>query len=254
MTNKITLTGLMIVKNEVHHIEEAIKSLSFCDEIVVVDGFSTDGTFEKLKSYSQVTVLQHKFKNFTDQRNFSLKQATKDWILILDADERITKALREEILATITNPKGVNGFMIRRQHYFDKKPIRFSGFQTDTTYRLFKNGCVIYDENKLVHEMPIVSGKSAILKEKMPHYSIASTKNFKAKMEQYAFLKAKELHQKGKKTTLWHLTIRPFFKFFFNYFIRLGILDGKEGFQICYLQAYGVYYRYKQLQKINLST
>lgn len=251
MTNRPTLSGLMIVKNEIHHIEDAIKSLSFCDEIVVVDAFSTDGTYEKLKTFSQVTTIQHGFKNFTDQRNFSLKQVNCDWILILDADERITKSLRAEILEAITNPKDIKGFMVRRLHFFGNKPIKFSGFQTDTTYRLFKKGHVVYDTNKLVHEMPIVSGRSAILREKMPHYSIASAESFKTKMEHYATLKAKELHLKGKKTTLWHLTIRPFFKFFFNYFVRLGFLDGKEGFQICYLQAYGVYYRYKKLSLFN---
>ena len=98
--------------------------------------------------------------------------------------------------------------------------------------------------------MPEINGESKLLKNNMLHYCFNSTAHYKSKMEHYAKLKALELFNKGKKVNAYHLYIRPVIKFITNYIFRLGILDGKEGFQICYLSAYGVNFRYKELQKL----
>lgn len=140
--------------------------------------------------------------------------------------------------------------MIKRLFFFKKKRIKFSGFQTDTTYRLFKNGDVSYIEDKIVHEMPKIKGKTKLLKHNMLHYCFNSAAHYKSKIEHYATLKAEELHKKGKKATIFHFIFRPFYKFMNNYFLRLGFLDGKEGFDLCYLNAYGVWYRYKILKRL----
>lgn len=141
--------------------------------------------------------------------------------------------------------------MVKRLFYFKKKRIRFSGFQTDTTYRIFKNGKVSYIEDKIVHEMPEINGKSKLLHHKMLHYCFNSNAHYKSKMQHYAILKAKELHIKGKQASLFHFIFRPSYKFIVNYIFRLGFLDGKEGLNICYLSAYGVWYRYKELKKLH---
>lgn len=245
------LTVLLITFNEIKHIREVINNISFADEIIVVDSYSTDGTLEALAQFEQVKVIKRAFKNFSDQRNFALRQASHDWVLFIDADERLTAALKDEILDTINSSTSTVAFMVRRLYYFNKKRFYFSGFQTDTTYRLFKKGKVTYIEDKLVHEMPRVAGESALLTQPMRHYCIDDAAHFKTKMEHYAQLKAQELFQKDKKATPFHLIFRPAYKFFINYFVRLGFLDGKIGFQICYLNAYGVYYRYKTLQKLS---
>jgi glycosyltransferase involved in cell wall biosynthesis len=242
----------MITLNEVNHIEDVVKSIDFSDEIIVIDSFSNDGTFKKLKAFKKVKVIQHEFKNFADQRNFAIKQAKHEWILFIDADERITKKLKKEIINEVNNPDGTVGFMFKRIFYFKRKRIRFSGFQTDTTYRLFKKDNVKYIEDRIVHEMPLLNGKSKTLKNKMLHYSFDSKEHYRNKMEHYAKLKAIELHGKGKKATVFHFYFRPLYKFTTNYFFRLGIFDGKEGFTLCYLNAYGVHYRYKELRKLNL--
>ncbi len=174
--------------------------------------------------------------------------------MFIDADERIPEPLKNEILEVIDSDTDRAGFMFRRQHFFNQKPINYSGYQTDTTYRLFKNGKVTYDEQKTVHEMPIIEGKSAILKHKMLHYSFTTKENFKAKTENYSRLQALELYKKGKKTNLYHLTVKPAYKFLYNYIFRLGFLDGKEGFDICYINAYGVHFRYKELKRLSLSS
>ncbi|MFI1770808.1 glycosyltransferase family 2 protein [Thalassobellus citreus] len=242
----------MITYNEVNHIDEVIENISFTDEIIVIDSFSTDGTIEKLKSHKNVKTICREFKNFTDQRNFALQQASNDWVLFIDADERLTPSLKKEITTEITKPHNdIVGFMFRREFYFNQKRIRFSGFQTDTTYRLFQKQFIKYNEAKIVHEMPLIKGKSKILKSKMLHYFIDNAAHYKSKMEHYATLKALEIHKKGVKPNFFHFYFKPFYKFIYNYFIRLGVFDGKEGFTLCYLSAYGVYYRYVELKKLN---
>ena len=251
MKNNNNISALIITYNEVNHIEEAINTVSFADEIIVVDSNSTDGTLEKLSKLKNVKTICREFKNFSDQRNFAIKQAKFDWILFLDADERIPETLKNEIIEATNQTNNIAGFMVNRLYFFKKKRIRFSGFQTDTTYRLFKNGNVKYIENKFVHELPEVNGETAMLKNKMLHYCFDSAKHYKTKMEHYAKLKALELHKKGKKTNTIQRTLRSVYKFIVNYIFRLGFLDGKEGLQICYLSAYGVYFRYKELKKLN---
>ncbi|SFD32476.1 glycosyltransferase family 2 protein [Algibacter pectinivorans] len=240
----------MITYNEVNHIEDVINTVNFTNEIIIVDAFSTDGTPEKLSKFKNVKVIQRAFKNFADQRNFALKQASHNWILFIDADERIPNPLKNEILNEVSSNNGTAAFLVKRLYFFKKKRIRFSGFQTDTTYRLFKKGTVSYIEDKIVHEMPKIDGKSKLLKNTMLHYCFDSAEHYKSKMEHYAKLKALELHSKGKKPNVYNLHIRPIIKFLTNYIFRLGILDGKEGFQICYLSAYGVRFRYQELKKL----
>lgn len=247
-THKIS--ALLITYNEVNHISEVINNIHFTDEIIVIDSFSTDGTFEKLQTLKNVKTIQRKFKNFADQRNFAIQQANHNWILFIDADERIPEELKNEILEETNNSDNNVAFMVKRLYYFKRKRIRFSGFQTDTTYRLFKKGTVKYIEDKIVHEMPKINGKSKLFKNTMLHYCFDSAAHYKSKMEHYAKLKALELYNKGKKSSAYHLYVRPIIKFVTNYIFRLGILDGKEGFQICYLSAYGVHYRYQELKKL----
>ena len=247
-TNRIS--ALLIVFNEINHIQEVIENIGFADEIIVIDSFSTDGTLEKLKGFSNVNVIQHTFKNFADQRNFAIEQANFEWILFIDADERITPELKNEILLTVNSDTPINGYMFKRKMYFNNKVINYSGFQTDTTYRLFKNGLVKYQEDKIVHEMPVIDGESDILKHTMLHYSISDRNDYKEKMISYAKLKALELHKKGKKASVFHFVFRPAYKFVTNYILRLGFLDGIEGFHLCYLGAYGVYYRYSELKRL----
>jgi len=249
-TSKIS--ALLITSNEINHIEEVVENISFADEIIVVDSFSTDGTLEVLINNNNIKVIPREFINFPDQRNFALEQASHEWILFIDADERIPESLKNEILEVVNKNDDVAGFMVRRQHFFNKKLIRFSGYQTDTTYRLFRKGKVSYDMQKVVHEMPIIEGESATLKNKMLHYSFSTYENLKSKMEHYGRLKALELFNKNKKANPLNYYIKIAYKFIFNYIIRLGFLDGKEGFIICYLNAYSVYYRYKELKRLSL--
>jgi ADP-heptose:LPS heptosyltransferase/glycosyltransferase involved in cell wall biosynthesis len=252
-TNKapqFKISALIITYNEVKHIEEVIETLNFADEILVVDSYSTDGTLEKLEKFKQVKTICRNFKNFADQRNFAISQAQNEWLIFIDADERIPEDLRDEILNEIHNSNNYNAFMVKRLYYFKDKRIRFSGFQTDATYRIYKKDSVKFIEERIVHEIPEISGKSKLLKSTMPHYCFESYEHYKSKMEHYAKLRAIELLNEGIKPNPFHFIFRPSYKFILNYIFRLGILDGKEGYIICKLSAYGVYYRYLELKRL----
>ncbi|MBT8393380.1 MAG: glycosyltransferase family 2 protein [Bacteroidia bacterium] len=251
--NNPKISALLITYNEIEHIKLVLETISFADEIIVVDSFSTDGTLEVLEKNASVKPISRKFINFADQRNFAISQAKYDWILFIDADERIPPLLKDEILELIKNNSNVSGYMIKRQHYYKNKPIYYSGYQTDTTYRLFRNGKVTYDKQRTVHELPLIDGSSAILENKMIHYSFPSYESFKSKVEHYGKLKALELFKEKKKANYFQYILKTTYKFIYNYIIRLGILDGKEGYYICYLNAYGVYYRYKELRRLLLA-
>ncbi|MDU8886108.1 glycosyltransferase family 2 protein [Yeosuana sp. MJ-SS3] len=244
------ISGLIITYNEEELVDDVIENISFVDELIVVDSFSTDKTISKLNKYNHVKVVQRNFKNFSDQRNFAIQQAQYPWILFIDADERITKELRSEILETVSNPSIEVAFKFPRKFVFGDKLIKFSGLQTDFIYRLFKKGFAQYNLDQTVHEKLEVNGKSKTLSNVMLHYSYSDYESYKKKTEHYAILKAQELFEQGKKPTFFDFYIKPAYKFLYNYIFRLGVLDGKAGYIICKLNAYGVKYRFKKLEKL----
>nr|WP_321248362.1 glycosyltransferase family 2 protein [uncultured Psychroserpens sp.] len=249
-TNKSNISALMITFNEINHIEAVISNLAFADEIIVVDSHSTDGTFERLSEMDNVKVILHEFKNFADQRNYAIEQANCEWVFFIDADERLTPESQKEIVETVNKNNGIEAFKIPRKFMFNDKAIRFSGLQTDQVFRVFKKGVTKYREDKLVHELLDFTGDFKVLKHDMLHYSFSDYDSYKQKTEHYGLLKAQELLKKGKRPNWFHFYIKPAYKFLANYIFRLGFFDGKEGYTICTLNAYGVFYRYKALKDL----
>lgn len=247
---KPKITGLIITLNEEKNIAEVIENINFVDEIIVIDSYSTDKTVEIAKSYNNVKVFLNKFENFTDQRNLALDYAEHDWILFLDADERLTPELRREIIDTIQQKNTAEAYYFYRKFMFKDKPLHFSGWQTDKNIRLFKKHAASYSKERLVHEILRVKGRTRVMENKLIHYSYLDYPSYKQKMKNYAKLKAKELYMKEVKPGVFHFYIKPAYKFLYTFFIRLGFLDGKRGIIICYLNALGVYYRYPILKKI----
>ena len=249
------ISALIITYNEAIHIDALVKNLDFADEIIVVDSFSNDGTFEKLQDYEHVTVYQHRFKNFPNQKNFALSKASHEWVLFLDADERLTESLRAEIIHKMANTsQNIVAYYGFFQYYFGDKPIRFSGFQSAKSFRLFKRSVCKYDENRPVHERLIVDGNTSVLNNKILHYSFRDYEHYKDKMTQYAKLKAAQLHENGKKVNLLVKYVKIAYRFFNHYIMRLGVLDGKIGYQISKLNAYEVKKRYDELARLNKLT
>jgi glycosyltransferase involved in cell wall biosynthesis len=250
ITKKEQLTALVITFNEIGYIEKCIESVSFADEIIVVDSFSTDGTYEFLKDHPKVKVIQNPFENFTAQKSFALKQATNDWVLFLDADEIVSDALQNEITETVASDTNISAFWFYRQFMFQNEKLNYSGWQTDKNYRLFRKSKAVFSDCKIVHETLDVDGTSGILKEKLTHYCYKNYEDYKGKMLKYGRLKAIESFYKEKKFSYVMMVLKTSWKFFNHYILRLGILDGKKGFIICYLNSLGVLERYNELKQL----
>jgi len=247
---KQKLSALIITYNEMGYIERCIDSVSFADEILVVDSYSTDGTFEYLMEHPKVRVIQNPFENFTAQKSFTLNHATHDWVLFLDADEVVGEKLQKEIVETINDPKAHQAYWFYRKFMFQDRPLNFSGWQTDKNHRLFRKSKVHFTDKRIVHETLEVDGTSGILKEKLVHYCYKDYGDYKGKMLRYGQLKAKEDFYREKPFNYLLMGIKPVWKFFNHYVIRLGFLDGKKGITICYLNALGVLERFRELKRL----
>lgn len=247
---KERISALIIAYNEKGYIERCIESVSFADEIIVVDSYSTDGTFEYLKAQPKVKVIQHPFVNFTLQKSFALKQATNDWVLFLDADEVISENLKSEILQTVNGDSEIVAYWFYRKFMFQNEHLRFSGWQTDKNYRLFRKSKAQFSDKKIVHETLDVDGESGIFKELLVHYCYKNFEDYKCKMLKYGRLKAQESFYREKQFNYFYLIFKPVWKFFNHYFLRLGFLDGKKGITICYLNALSDLERYRELKKL----
>lgn len=249
MENTEKISGLIITFNEGKNISEVLECFDICDEIVIVDSFSTDKTVEIASQNPKVKIFRNKFEDFTKQRNFALEKASNDWILFLDGDERITPELKAEILAELKKPLKKEAYYFFRKFYFAGKPLNFSGTQTDKNFRLFRKSKCTYTSEKKVHETLIVDGEIGQLKNKLLHYSVEDYCSYHRKMTHYGTLKGQELFQKKKKFSFFTQLSKTIFKFIKTYFLRLGILDGKEGFQLSILQSLSVYETYHSLKK-----
>ena len=244
------ISALVITYNEIGYIERCIESVSFADEIIVVDSYSTDGTYEYLLAQPNVRVIQNPFNNFTAQKTFALKQASNDWILFVDADEVVSADLRDEILETVAGENDHVAYWFYRQFMFQDKRLYFSGWQTDKNYRLFRKSKAQFSDKKIVHETLDVCGTSGILKNKLIHYCYKNYDDYKAKMITYGRMKAMEDFYREKRFNHFFFLLKPAWKFFNHYFLRLGILDGKKGIKVCYLNALCDRERFRELRRL----
>jgi len=242
------ITAIIPTLNEEDFIEEAIRSVSFATEIIVIDSFSQDLTVS-ICEREKVTLIQREFDDFSSQKNFAIDQATHNWVFILDADERISESLAEEIVNAVKNPQDLVAFGVYRTFYFKNKKVRFGGWQTDKVIRLFKKDTCSYD-GKLVHEKVLCSGNTGFLKNRMDHYSFRNQEQYEQKLNFYASLQAKEIRQSEKKVYLIHQLVKPTFRFIVLYLVRFGFLDGKKGYVLAKLHAQAVLRRYLLVKQI----
>lgn len=243
------ISGLIIAFNEEKNIREVIANLNFCEEVIIIDSFSTDKTVEIANTFENVKIFQNKFEDFTKQRNLALKKAKNDWVLFLDGDERITAELKIEICAELGKADKKDAYYFYRKFFFAGKSLNFSGTQNDKNFRLFRKSKCHYIKDKKVHEMLNVEGTVGSLKCKLLHYSVESYKSYQLKMIHYGKLKGEELFDKGKRFNIFTQYLKTGFKFFKSYLLKFGIFDGKEGFQLTYLQSLSVFETYKSLKR-----
>ncbi|RKE92360.1 glycosyltransferase family 2 protein [Ichthyenterobacterium magnum] len=234
------LTVIIPTYNEEHYLEDALYSVKFADEIIVVDSFSLDNTLQIAKQFNCI-ITQRKFDDFSSQKNHALTFATNEWVLFLDADERITNTLQIEILNTINNPKH-SGYKLNFPHFYMN---RFLYHHDNDVTRLVKRELCHFEGD--VHEKLIVKGTIGKLKNPVLHFTYKGLSNYIGKKDSYAWFQANQLFKKNKKATCFHLAFKPFYRFFSSYIIKGGFLDGIPGLAVASVNAYGVFSRYAKL-------
>ncbi len=223
-----------------------LKGVQWADEIMVVDSFSTDDTVVISRSMG-ATIIKHAYEGPAKQKNWAIPQAKNEWILLLDADERLTPEVTAEIQSWLAQDTiDMDAFWIGRQNHFLGQKIRYSGWQGDKVVRFFRKSCR-YDD-KMVHEEIVTKGiRVSQLKNKMDHFTYKNVDHFLEKMNRYADWSADDHAAKTPKVTLFHLYIKPAFRFFKHYILKKGFLDGKAGFIVSGIMAWGVFLRYVKL-------
>ena len=240
------LTAIIPTGNEIHNIEAVIASVNFADEILVVDSFSTDGTFEKAQELT-TNVIRREYEYSASQKNWAIPQAKHEWILLVDADERVTPQLKEEILETLKNPKASDvAYWIGRNNHFMGEQVNYSGWRNDSVIRLFKRDYCKYDDRH-VHAEIIANGSVGKLKNKLYHNTYTTFDAYIEKMNKYASWQAKDYDKKTGRLTPYHFIIKPFWGFFKHYIVQSGFRDGVVGLTIGYLQGYVVFMRYVKI-------
>lgn len=219
------ISAIIITKNEEANINDCLNSINWVDEIILVDAESTDKTAELAKKFTS-KIFIHKWEGFVKQKEFAVSQTSNEWILNIDADERISPKLKEEIIALID--KDIDGYYLRRENYFLKKHIKSCGWDNDYQLRLVRKSKVRLTD-RLVHEGFAVDGKTERLENRLVHYTFASIEKTIGKINNYSSLRAEELYRKKKKIggfTIISHGLAAFFRFFI---VLRGYRDGVYG-------------------------
>lgn len=246
--NTIKTTGLSVIiitKNEAHDIRDCLSSVAWADEIIVLDSGSTDDTLRIAREFTEKVYTSPDWQGFGVQKNRALAYATKDWVLSLDADERVDAALQNEIKQVLQSPQ-LDIYFMPRLSSFCGRFIHHSGWRPDYVARLFKRGSAQFS-NHLVHESLTFTKAAGYLKQSLTHLSYKNLDEVLGKMQRYAMLGAAELHAKNKRTSLLAAIGHGAWAFIRTYFIRLGFLDGAQGFMLAISNAETTYYKYLQL-------
>lgn len=245
------LSVILITKNEAENIGDCLASVAFADEIIVVDGDSRDGTVEIARSYGAKVVVDAAWPGFGPQKNRALELATGDWVLALDADERVPAELAAEIRALLDQPPGpIRAYAMPRSSYYCGRWIKHSGWWPDYVTRLFRRGTARFSDD-LVHERLIVDGPAGKLRRPLQHYSFRSYEQVLDKINRYSTAGAEQRFKRGKRAGLRSAIAHGLWTFIRTYFIRRGFLDGREGFILAVSNAEGAYYRYLKLMLLS---
>ena len=258
------ISAVVLTKNEENNIERCLQSLDFCSEIIIIDDYSEDKTLEivhkVLKVYKVYKVIQRKLNNdFAAQRNFGLDKATNEWVLFIDADEEVTRELKNEISRVIlseqSESKDLNNdtFYIKRRDYFWNQELRYGEVKKvrrQGIVRLVKKNSGAWMGN--VHEVFYTAKNIGELNGFLNHYPHPTLKEFIIDINRYSDIRAEELYNQDTKTNALQIIFFPFGKFIYNYFFNLGLLDGPAGFTYAFMMSFHSFLvRAKLYQLIN---
>ncbi len=244
-----TLTVIVPAGNEEDNIRGCLESVVWADDVfVVLDDRSADRT-EAIARELTDHIVRHEYVNSATQKNWAIPQCTTDWVMVVDADERVTPELRERIQAILAEGTDCDGFYIKRMTVFFGRLIRHCGWHRDYLVRLWRNGKGRY-EDLHVHADVLVDGQVGTLHEHLLHDTYRSLDHYLEKFGRYTTWSAQDLHRKGRRATWVNLALRPLWRFVRMYVLRRGFLDGKHGLILCSLAAYSVFMKYAKLWEL----
>lgn len=249
---KIKLSVAVITFNEEKNIRDCIDSFhDLADEVIVLDSYSTDKTLEIAKSYPKVQVFQHPFTGHIEQKNRAIELCNGEWILSLDADERVSPKLQEEILAVLKNPKpNIVGYKIPRLTFHFGRFIRHGGWYPLKRYRLFKKGFGTWTgENP--HDYIEIQGKGESLEGDIIHYSFIDLSHQIDTINKFSSIVALTRYNKNIQFAILKSIYKPFIKFLECYIFKLGFLDGYAGFVIAVSSAFSTFLKFAKLHELN---
>lgn len=234
-----SLTVLIPCKDERRNIRPCIESVrEIADEVLVADSGSTDGTLEIVADVGGCRVIEREYVHSGDFKNWAIPQATGEWVLVVDADERVTPSLAAEIRRVLESDSACDGYWVYRDNFFMGHHIRHGGWGHDSVLRLFRRDEGRYVGDNDHAEVAIRSGRVGRLKARLPHYTYWSYDQYFHKFHRYTTWQAGVWHQAGRRLSVGRLLANGPLRFFRAYVLQLGFLDGLPGFQVSMLQGF----------------
>jgi glycosyltransferase involved in cell wall biosynthesis len=243
------ISATIITLNEEENIAEALESLDWADEIIVVDSESTDRTVEIALRFTDKVITQ-KWLGYAAQKNFATEQATHDWVFNLDADERLSPELKSQIATLkVADHLEVAAFEMPRKVYYLGRWIKHSGWYPDYKIRLY-NRAKGHWQGKYIHESVTVKGEVQRLGGDLLHYTVRSASEHHQRLDRYTTLAAQEAFEKGRRASFATMVIAPFATFIKSYILKLGFLDGIQGVAIAYFAGHYVFIKNLKLWEL----
>jgi glycosyltransferase involved in cell wall biosynthesis len=242
------LSAVLIVRNEAARLRECLESVRWADEIVVVDTGSTDDTVAIAREFT-THVTSVEFSGFGPLKNRALDLATGDWILSIDADERVTPELRREIEAALANTDGPSGYFVPRLSYLCGRPMRHGGWWPDLVARLARRGQARFTDQP-VHEELVIRGRTGRLSSPLVHFAYDDFEQVIEKLNRYSTLAAEKMFRAGRRAGVLTAIAHGAWSFFRTYVLQRGLLDGRHGLLLAVLNAEHSYYRYVKLWRL----
>jgi glycosyltransferase involved in cell wall biosynthesis len=244
------VTCIVGAKNAENDIDHCLESVKWADEIIVIDDFSADRTLEIAREYTD-KVFQKKMDGYPEQIGFAVNKASNRWVLVLDADERVTPQLKNEILKILSSPITVSGFLLRRLNNFEGRQIKHCGWYEKDNLRLFNKEEAIYDFRLKYLVTMHISGLLGTLDNDLVHYTCRSLYDYFKRINLWSSLNAEDLLSKGVHinyfNSAYYLLLKPCAVFFIKYFLKAGYMDGFPGFLICSLSGITYFLSYMKL-------
>jgi glycosyltransferase involved in cell wall biosynthesis len=246
-----TVSAIVVCFNEENNIRRCLESLRWCDEIVVVDSFSTDRTLEICKQFTD-RVLQRSWAGYRDQKAFAHSQATKQWVILVDSDERVPPELQQEIREVLKKDAGrYAGYAIPRLVFYLNRWWRRGGWYPDYAVRLFRRDRGRWGGQD-PHEKILVDGRVKRLRHPLHHFTYRDMADHLARINSFTSISARELKAAGQTPRVRDALLRPAARFFSSYVLKRGFMEGFAGFYVAVSAAMYVFLKYAKLWELNL--